>query len=256
MDGKLRRGTSIRFLALLLAILTASCATTAPAQALPEQAAAATAPASGGPPGADIERLAAVEVRDYQGARLDSVTDFPEISIRGPQTIDRASYSLHVGGLVDRALDLGYDKLLALPRVEKVVTIRCVEGWNATLLWEGFRIRDLLDRAGWDKTASTLIFWAADGYSTSLPLADVIGRDLIVAVKMNGVELPPERGFPLALVAEEHWGYKWIKWITRIEVSDEADYKGFWESRGYGLHGVIGQPEEPEVAKPSQPMKQ
>ncbi len=50
---------------------------------------------------------------------------------------------------------------------------------------------------------------------------------------MNGVVLPPERGFPFQLVAEDKLGYKWAKWIDRIELSDNADYKGYWEQRGY-----------------------
>jgi DMSO/TMAO reductase YedYZ molybdopterin-dependent catalytic subunit len=54
-----------------------------------------------------------------------------------------------------------------------------------------------------------------------------------MAYKMNGVVLPSQRGFPFQLVAESKWGYKWIKWITKIEVSDDEGYKGFWESRGY-----------------------
>jgi len=56
---------------------------------------------------------------------------------------------------------------------------------------------------------------------------------ILLAYKMNGVVLPPERGAPFQLVAESKWGYKWIKWTTRIELSDDADYEGYWESRGY-----------------------
>ena len=56
---------------------------------------------------------------------------------------------------------------------------------------------------------------------------------ILLAYKMNGVVLPPERGAPFQLVAESKWGYKWIKWTTRIELSDDADYEGFWESRSY-----------------------
>jgi DMSO/TMAO reductase YedYZ molybdopterin-dependent catalytic subunit len=50
---------------------------------------------------------------------------------------------------------------------------------------------------------------------------------------MNGLVLPPERGFPFQLVAESKYGYKWIKWITEIELSDNVNYKGFWESKGF-----------------------
>jgi DMSO/TMAO reductase YedYZ molybdopterin-dependent catalytic subunit len=54
-----------------------------------------------------------------------------------------------------------------------------------------------------------------------------------MAYKMNEITMPPERGFPFALVAESKWGYKWIKWITAIELSDDADYRGYWEERGF-----------------------
>jgi DMSO/TMAO reductase YedYZ molybdopterin-dependent catalytic subunit len=61
----------------------------------------------------------------------------------------------------------------------------------------------------------------------------IVDNDIILAYEMNGVELPPERGFPFQLVAESKWGYKWIKWITEIELSDDVDYRGYWESRGF-----------------------
>jgi DMSO/TMAO reductase YedYZ molybdopterin-dependent catalytic subunit len=54
-----------------------------------------------------------------------------------------------------------------------------------------------------------------------------------LAYEMNEIPLPPERGFPFQLVAESKWGYKWIKWVTKIELSDDVNYKGYWESRGY-----------------------
>ncbi|MCW4053290.1 MAG: molybdopterin-dependent oxidoreductase, partial [Candidatus Bathyarchaeota archaeon] len=70
-------------------------------------------------------------------------------------------------------------------------------------------------------------------YSTSLPLEYIANNDILMAHKMNGIELPPERGFPFQLVAESKLGYKWIKWITEINLSDNEDYRGYWESRGY-----------------------
>jgi DMSO/TMAO reductase YedYZ molybdopterin-dependent catalytic subunit len=56
---------------------------------------------------------------------------------------------------------------------------------------------------------------------------------------MNGVTLPAERGFPFELVAEDKWGYKWIKWVSEIELTDDAGYKGYWESRGYSNSGDL-----------------
>jgi DMSO/TMAO reductase YedYZ molybdopterin-dependent catalytic subunit len=78
-----------------------------------------------------------------------------------------------------------------------------------------------------------VIFYAQDGYSTSLPLSYIINNNILIAYKMNGLVLPPERGFPFQLVAESKYGYKWIKWITKIEVSNDSSYLGYWESRGF-----------------------
>ena len=61
----------------------------------------------------------------------------------------------------------------------------------------------------------------------------------MIAYKMNGVVLPPERGFPFQLVAESKYGYKWIKWRTAIEVSNNTDYLGFWESRGFDTNATL-----------------
>ena len=66
-----------------------------------------------------------------------------------------------------------------------------------------------------------------------MPLDYIIDNNIMMAYKMNNVTLPPERGFPFQLVAESKWGYKWIKWITAIELSDNEEYRGFWERRGY-----------------------
>lgn len=64
----------------------------------------------------------------------------------------------------------------------------------------------------------------------------------MIAYKMNNVTLPPERGYPFQLVAESRWGYKWIKWIVGIALSDNEEYRGYWESRGYSNEGDLEDP--------------
>jgi DMSO/TMAO reductase YedYZ molybdopterin-dependent catalytic subunit len=59
---------------------------------------------------------------------------------------------------------------------------------------------------------------------------------------MNNVTIPPERGFPFQLVAESKWGYKWIKWVSEVELTDDAGFKGYWESRGYSNNGDLDKP--------------
>lgn len=184
-----------------------------------------------------IEKLADVQVTEYEGKDLSSIEDFRENSIKGPQYIDRDSYRLKIDGLVDQPQELTYDQVLDRKKYEKVVTLYCVEGWDATILWEGVLLKDLFEQAGIKEGATVVIFRAADGYSTSLQLDYILDNNIMLAYKMNAVELPPERGFPFQVVAESKWGYKWAKWITEIELSDDETFKGYWEERGYNNEG-------------------
>ena len=179
-------------------------------------------------------QLDSVEVREYRGEKLGSIEGFRENSIRGPQDIDPEAYRLSVTGLVESPRNYTYGEVLEeFEASKKVVTIHCVEGWSVKILWKGVKMMDLIEEAGASETANTVIFHAHDGYSSSLPIDFIASRDIMMAYEMNGVTLPPERGFPFQLVAEDKWGYKWVKWITRIEVSEDEGYKGYWESRGY-----------------------
>lgn len=186
--------------------------------------------------------LDGVEVREYKGEKLSSVNDFRENSIRGPQVVPKETYRLAVSGLVDKPLSLTYDEVVDRPSYSKVVTLHCVEGWDATILWEGVLIDDLLAHAGVKEGANTLIFHAADGYTSSLALDYVRQNRILLAGKMNDVTLPPERGFPFQVVAEAKWGYKWVKWVTEIEVSNDPSYRGYWESAGYNNEGDYAGP--------------
>jgi DMSO/TMAO reductase YedYZ molybdopterin-dependent catalytic subunit len=180
------------------------------------------------------EGLAPVEVREYEGVDLSSINAFRENSIKGPQDIDVESYTLRITGLVTNSTSYSYGEVLnRYQHYKKVVTLDCVEGWSVTILWEGVLVRDLLAEAEPLANAEVVIFHAYDGYTTSLPIDYITDNDILMAYKMNDVILPPERGFPFQLVAESKWGYKWIKWITEIELSDDASYRGYWESRGY-----------------------
>jgi DMSO/TMAO reductase YedYZ molybdopterin-dependent catalytic subunit len=188
------------------------------------------------------EKLESVEIREYEGKDLSSIDDFFENSINGPQYINAENYTLTFWGLINNELQLTYDDAINnYQHYQKVVTLNCVEGWSVTLLWEGILVKDLLADAGVDSSANTVIFYAYDGYSTSLPLDYIVDNNIMMAYKMNNVTLPPERGYPFELVAESKWGYKWIKWITAIELSDDPEHRGYWESRGFSNDGSLSQ---------------
>lgn len=194
-----------------------------------------------GPDTGEVRELESVEVREYQGEKLSSVNDFRENSIKGPQQVNIENYQLEITGLVERPANYSYDAVIdRYQHYEKVVRLNCVEGWSANILWEGMLVRDLIEEAKPGPEAKVIIFHACDGYTTSFPLDYIMGNDIIMAYRMNEINIPPERGFPFQLVAESKWGYKWIKWITGIELSDDIDYQGYWESRGYSNEADLG----------------
>ncbi|MGB8708005.1 MAG: molybdopterin-dependent oxidoreductase [Dehalococcoidia bacterium] len=189
-----------------------------------------------------VGELKPVEVREYQGEKLSSINDFRENSIKGPQHVDLESYRLKIFGLVENPKDYTYDEVINNHQsYEKVVKLDCVEGWSVVILWQGLLVKDLLAEAKVQPEAKMVIFHAYDGYTTALPVDYIMNKDILMAYKMNGVTLPPERGFPFELVSESKWGYKWEKWVTQIELSDDVNYRGYWESRGYSNNADINE---------------
>jgi DMSO/TMAO reductase YedYZ molybdopterin-dependent catalytic subunit len=185
--------------------------------------------------------LSSVEVTDYQGQKLSSASDFRENSIKGPQYVDITSYHLEVDGLVANPSNYTYDQVKNFQTYQKVVKLDCVEGWSVNILWQGVLVKDILNEAQPLPQANTVIFYAVDGYSTSFPLEYLQNNQIIMAYQMNNATLPPERGFPFQMVAESKWGYKWIKWINHIELSNNSSYQGYWESRGYSISGNLNE---------------
>ncbi len=189
---------------------------------------------------ATMSRFRVGEVQNYQGKNLSPAIGPSDNSISGVQKVDMAKYTLAIDGAVDNAQSLAYDEIIALTPYERLITLHCVTGWDATILWKGVLLDDLIAKAGAKASAVTVIFSAADGYTTSLPLATIREKQLILAYSSNGLDLPPEMGYPFIVVAEEKLGYKWARWVTRIELSEDPDYQGYWEQRGYDNTADIG----------------
>jgi DMSO/TMAO reductase YedYZ molybdopterin-dependent catalytic subunit len=188
------------------------------------------------------------EVTIYQNQPLTSIHSYmgiltlhPDVAIEGTQHIDKNTYKLSITGLVNNPLNYNYDDIINnFNSTTKVATLPCVEGWSVSMLWEGVLIGDLLQSVGGvTSNANTVIFIASDGYSSSLPLDYVRQNNIMIAYKMNNVTLMPETGWPFFLVAENQYGYKWVEWITEINVSNNLNYLGYWESRGYPNNATV-----------------
>jgi DMSO/TMAO reductase YedYZ molybdopterin-dependent catalytic subunit len=181
-----------------------------------------------------------VEATEFMGTKLTPISQQENNAVDGVPVINNETYRLVVDGLVDNALSLSYANLLAYPQVSKLADLYCVEGWRFTAKWTGPTLNSIFADAGVKPEAKIAIFYSGDDFPfTSLDLSYIQEENIIIALKDNDITLSPYRGFPFQVVAEGKYGYKWAKWVTRIELSDNTSFRGYWESRGYSNDGNI-----------------
>jgi DMSO/TMAO reductase YedYZ molybdopterin-dependent catalytic subunit len=152
-----------------------------------------------------------------------------------------ASYRLNVGGLVDHPAVLTLADLQAMPQTHLVRDFQCVTGWRVPQVhWSGVRLSTILDRAGVQPAGRALRLTSFDGtYSESLTLDQARLPDVIVALKMLGGDVTHDHGGPVRLYVAPMYGYKSVKWLSGIEVTDKV-IPGYWEHRGYDVDGFVG----------------
>lgn len=153
-----------------------------------------------------------------------------------------SAYRLVVDGMVGRRLDLTLADLQSLPATELVKPFQCVTGWRVDgVRWRGVALTDLLDSAGVGAGATALHFESFDGvYTESLTLDQARRSDVTVAYSMDDAPLSREHGGPARLYVAPMYGYKSIKWLSRISVTDRVE-PGYWETEGnYSVNAWIG----------------
>ena len=156
-------------------------------------------------------------------------------------TFDPATWKLEIGGLVEQPLTLDYDQLRALPRTTEIRDFHCVTGWTVpNVHWAGVRLTDVFDRVKPTEAAKGVQFTSAEiPYVDSLTVQQASLRDVLLAYEMNGQPLPREHGAPVRLVMPEMYGYKNVKWVSRIDLVPQAE-NGYWENLGYDRDAWVG----------------
>lgn len=181
-----------------------------------------------------MKRLTAVEKRN----ELTALGEVGTLSFWGVPTVDVHSFTLTIDGQVDRPMVLRYDELLELPAVERAVRMDCVGGFRNNTVMKGVALAHLLDLAQVRGTACRTAFHCADGYHESIPLEELLQHEAFLAYSVNG-ERVDKLGYPLRLAIPGKYGYKWAKWVHRVElVADER--KGYWEGRGLPDRANVG----------------
>lgn len=156
--------------------------------------------------------------------------------------LDPTSYRLTITGAVHRPVTYTLADLRALPQATQESDFHCVTGWSVyDVTWSGVRFRDLLAEAGVRPAAKALRFVSAElPYDDTLTLGQAYAADAMLALDLDGTPLSVPHGFPARVVMPRMYGYKSVKWVSRIEVEPHLDTVGYWEQRGYDEDAWVG----------------
>lgn len=147
--------------------------------------------------------------------------------------VDLATWDLVVDGRVTSPRRWTWKEFEALPRTRVHSDIHCVTRWSRyDNDWEGVSLRHVLQLAAPAADARFAVIHAEHGFTTNLPLEELLQDDVLLADLHDGKPLTPEHGWPLRLVVPRRYFWKSAKWIRRIELADR-DQPGFWERNGY-----------------------
>jgi DMSO/TMAO reductase YedYZ molybdopterin-dependent catalytic subunit len=165
-------------------------------------------------------------------------TKWPVLDLGRTPEVPLAQWRLTVNGIVDEPYSLGYAELLGLEQASWSDTdIHCVTRWSQFgMTFEGVDVRALIELAAPRAEATHLLIHGYDGYTTNLPLADVLEHPALVVHRAQGQALTVEHGGPVRLLVPHLYLWKSAKWLKRLEVLD-ADRLGFWEENGYHHRG-------------------
>lgn len=164
-------------------------------------------------------------------------SDFPVLSLGPTPFISQNEWKLQVTGLVDRSLEWSWLSFDQLPQTEFSHDIHCVTKWSKfDTKWSGVSFDDIIKLAGVQSSATHLIAHSYDGYTTNIPLKDVINGQALVATAYEGEGIAASHGGPARMVIPHLYFWKSAKWVNKLEFIDH-DEPGFWETRGYHNYG-------------------
>jgi len=162
---------------------------------------------------------------------------WPVLHYGGIPRVDLAKWDLRFFGSVDNAFSLNWDEYRTLPRTQVHCDIHCVTRWSRLdNTFEGVAFRELYERAKPRGDARFVMVHAENGFTTNVPLADLLQPNVLLADSHDGVPLAPEHGWPLRLVVPHLYFWKSAKWLRGFEFL-VGDQPGFWEQYGYHMRG-------------------
>ncbi|MGA8013176.1 MAG: sulfite oxidase-like oxidoreductase [Candidatus Acidiferrales bacterium] len=150
---------------------------------------------------------------------------------------DPHTWYFRIGGLVENPVRLTWKEFTSLPMTEVTADMHCVTRWSRfDVRWEGVPFTEVMKLAGAKLEAKYVMVVAEQGYTTNVPLEDLMRPTTLFALKHNGEELPSDHGYPVRLVVPHLYAWKSVKWVRGLEFMAQ-DAPGFWEENGYNMYG-------------------
>jgi DMSO/TMAO reductase YedYZ molybdopterin-dependent catalytic subunit len=158
-------------------------------------------------------------------------------------TVDEDLWHLEVNGLVQNPRAYRIQDLNAFTQIEQETTLMCISngldaGLMSNAVWKGIPLADFLEAAGPLADARRVRLYGVDNYTDTIPIEKALEPTTLLALGMNGVELPDRHGYPMRAIVPGYFGEKHVKWLTRIELAG-ADAKGFYETQGWGPDFIV-----------------
>ena len=170
--------------------------------------------------------------------RIDIALSFPRL--------EAEDWELEIDGMVRNPVKISFNDLLAMPMVERDVTLTCVSNpiggpYVGSTRWQGVLVADIIRQADPEARAEQVLSSGADGFSASTPLGVLLdGRDAMIAVAMDGQPLTREHGFPARLLTPGLYGYVGAtKWLEKLTLTTYAEAQAYWTQRGWGEQGPV-----------------
>lgn len=162
---------------------------------------------------------------------------FPVLSNGLTPEVNLSSWRMRVLGLVEQTTEFTWEQFTALPSITIERDIHCVTRWSKLdTVWEGVSFKELAQQVGLKPQARYVTQHSYGGYTTNLPLEELLQDDVLLAYKFAGAPLQPEHGGPMRMVVPKLYFWKSAKWLNGLEFMAE-DKPGFWEGYGYHNHG-------------------
>ena len=157
---------------------------------------------------------------DTRNLEITPLKDFGTMGL-DDHKVDIKQWRLHINGYAKTPLDLTYEQIIALPWIEREVLLICPGVFANHGRWKGISIKKLMEMAGCRNGATHVTIRGPKSTYEKVerfPVADILSEKVFLAYQVNGEVLPQNHGFPLRVVAEDHYGYEWVKYVDQITV--------------------------------------